>query len=399
MNEALSYIFVIMFIGLSVIPFLARKIRVPVIVLELIFGIIIGISGLNLVPDSSIIEFFSSFGIIYLMFLAGLEINYQKFKKYATKSVLISLFSVGVPFVVGVLIARFTGVHPLLLGSILSTSSLGIILPLSKELKYDKNFIQILLGSVVLVDIISLFLFVFSITIIQGSLGASFVYSFLAIMVLFVVPLALSRFKSSKRLVAWMSKISHFETEVRFSFALIFILGAVSGKLGFHSIMGAFIAGLIMSELNSKSLLLSKKLESFGYGFFIPLFFIIMGTRVNVPSLFLSASNVVTFLLIISFGLLSKIVGVSAISKFKGFSFRESLSYGFFHASKLSLVIAAADIGSRLGLVNESVFSSVVLLAIVSALLCPLVGKLLLSRDPNSYRNLGLVRQEDRKVL
>lgn len=377
MDQSLTLTFVIILGLLAITPLLAKKIRMPIIVLEIIFGIILGKSGFNMIPDHELIEFFISFGLIYLMFLAGLDVNFEEIKKYFTKTVLIGLISVIVPFGIGVLLANFINLHPLLLGTIFSTTSLGLILPLSKEIQNSK-FTHILLGSVVLVDIISMFLLAFSLTIIEGSLSASFFYSMILLLILFLIPWIIKKRKVRDKIEKWVLDRQHFEMEVRVTFAAIAILVVISEKLGFHSIIGAFIAGLIISELTPRASLLEKKLESFGYGIVIPLFFIFMGAKINLLSIFTNLGNVVLLIIIIVVGILAKVIGVTLVARLTKMKWRESIAMGFFHAARLSLIIAALEIGSKLNLINEEMFTAFMLLAVVSAIIAPVIGKYLL---------------------
>lgn len=391
--EALTLSLIIIFAAITVIPLLSKRIGLPVIVVEIAFGIIVGKSLLNIIPTHSIIDFFSSFGLTYLMFLAGLEVDFEIVRKYLSRTVWIALFSIAIPFVSGMLLASYAGVHPLLLGTIFSTTSMGLILPLTKELKCKKGVVHILFASVVLVDIISMFILAFSLALIQGYLGISFIYSSIAILLLFIIPWIISKLNIQKKIEEWLSERSHFEMEVRFSFALIFILAAVSGHLGFHSIIGAFIAGLIISELQAtsraaffrKKLVLEKKFESFGYGFFIPLFFVLMGAKVDLPALFSELNNIQILIIIVIVAIISKVIGVSLIARINGFNQRECISFGLFHSARLSLIIAAAEIASRAGLITNNLFSSFVILAIFSAIIGPSAGKLLMKPNKKKW--------------
>jgi Kef-type K+ transport system membrane component KefB len=386
--ESLTLSLIIIFAAITVIPILSKKVNIPVIVLEIIFGIIIGKSLFDIIPAHPILDFFASFGLAYLMFLAGLEVDFEVGRKYLSRTVWVALFSISIPFLAGVLLAPYAGIHALLLGTIFSTTSLGLILPLTKELDVKAGFLHILFSSVILVDIISMFILAFSLAFIQGYLKTSFIYSSAAIFLLFIIPWLINRGNFQKKIEKWLSKKSHFEMEVRFSFALIFILAAISGYLGFHSIIGAFIAGLIISELQEtsrsaffkKKLVLEKKFESFGYGFFIPLFFVLIGAKVEIPILFSNLMNIKLLVLIIVVGIVAKVIGVSSIAKIIGFNPRESLSFGIFHSARLSLIIAAAEIASRSGLIDNNLFSIFVLLALVSAILSPSLGKFLIKK-------------------
>lgn len=371
----------IIFLSIIISPIISNRLRLPVVVIEIILGILFGESLLNIISMNPVLDFLSSFGLIYLMFLVGLEINLREVRGYVMKTLTISLFSILIPFICGFAVSFHVDVEPLLLGTIFTTTSLGIILPLTKDINYSREFNHILLVSVAIVDVISIFLLAFSLSIIEGMLEASFIYSLIAILVLFLLPTLINRMRIlglSRGFEEWILQEHHFEMGVRLAFALIVILAAISWHLGFHSIIGAFIAGLIISELLPEASLLRKKLDSFGYGFFIPLFFIIMGSKVNLPLLFSNVANISNLLIITFIAIISKVTGVFLASKTIGFDVKESTSLGLFHSARVSLIIAAAEIGSELGLISESLFSILIILAVVSALVGPSIGKYIL---------------------
>ena len=379
--EQLALSMLAVFIGIVLIPPLAHRVRIPIIVAEIIFGIAIGVSFLDIVPESQTVDFFSSFGLAYLMFLAGMDLDLRVVRRHVFKATTIAAVSVGAPLLSGVLLASYVGVHPMLLGTILSTTSLGLVLPLLKDLRARGDFANLMLGTVVIVDIVSIFLLAFSLSVIQGPLQVEFFYSLAAILILFVIPMLLSRSALTRRFASLLSRQRYFDLEVRLAFALIFLLAAISGQLGFHSIMGAFIAGLIFSEIMPRATRIEEKLESFGYGFFIPLFFIFTGARVDLPSLFSDVQNLGVLAVILAVGLLSKMISVSVVTRLLGMKPRESAAFGLFHAARLSLIIAAADIVVRLGLIDRNLFSTLVLLAISSALIAPALGRYVLGRS------------------
>jgi CPA2 family monovalent cation:H+ antiporter-2 len=379
--DSLALTLVIVFGGVVLLPPLARRTGLPIIVAEILFGIIIGRSLFNLVPESPIVDFFSTFGLVYLMFLAGLETDLSKMRwKNVRKALAIGLVSVAVPFAAGYFIAPWVGINRLLLGTILCTTSLGLVLPILRELNLPPRLSRLLLASVILVDILSLFLLAFVLATIQGQLEARLFYSLLGIVFLFFVPWIINRRRLRRKITAKLFRKGYFEMEMRVSFALIFLLGAVSLQLGFHSIIGAFIAGLLISEILPRATLESEKLQSFGYGFFVPLFFIFTGAKVNLLAVFSSLDNVTVLLVIIAVGMLAKIVSVAAASRFSGINMRRSLAFGLFHTAMLSLILAMADISIRLGLIGERLFSIFVILALVTSTLAPALGKYILGK-------------------
>lgn len=105
-----------------------------------------------------------------------------------------------------------------------------------------------------------------------------------------------------------------------------------------------------------------------------------VGSKINLPSLFSNLRNIKYLVVIVIVGIISKISGVSLIAKLKRFDLGESFSFGLFHSARLSLIIAVSKIGFELGLINENIFSSLMILAIISAVLGPSLGKLILSK-------------------
>ncbi len=366
----------IMFIIILGAPFLTSIVKMPVIVIEILIGIALGYLGW--IHQHPTLDFFASFGLTYLLFLAGLEVDVALIKKRLRSTLGIAAVSVSLPFMVGFMVGKWLGIPPFLFGTIFSTTSLGIVLPMTREFRDRTELVQVLLGSVILIDIISMFLLAFSLSIIKGNLSATFVYSMLAMLTLFLIPWIINQ----KNVHQWVEKLLtnkiYFEREVRFSFALIFILGAVSESFGFHSIIGAFIAGLIISEITPDSSLIEEKLKGFGYGFFIPMFFILAGTRVDLIAIFDGSAHLWSLLVIILAAILSKQIGVAAVAKLEGFSWRESLAMGTMHTARLSLIIAAAEIARQSEIIDAGIYSVLVMLAVVTSTVAPTVTRWLL---------------------
>lgn len=373
---------VVLFGGIALVPLLARRVRIPVVVAEVVFGILVGRSLLNLVPEHPALDFFASFGLVYLMVLAGLEGNFLQVQGQRARAVAMAGVSLGVPLLAGMALGPVLGVPPLLMGVMLSTTSLGLVLPLTREVGIGADLRQLLLASVVLVDVLSIFLLAVALGIERGDLGVEFLYSFLAVLVLFLLPWAVGRWRVRERLGAWLRGQGHFELEVRLAFALVLALGALSETLGFHAIIGGFIAGLVLAEVTPRASLLERKLEGFGYGFFVPLFFILMGAQVDLPAVLATSEGAMQVALLIGVGLASKAVGVTGMGLLLGMGWRTSLGLGMVHGARMSLVLAGAQIALTEGVIGPPTFSALVLLAVVSALLNPTLGRALLTGRP-----------------
>jgi len=349
----------------------SRRFDLPVIVLEVLTGIMLGKSVLNIVSYDMWLDFLADFGLMYLMFLAGLEMGVKEFRK---GSVLLALGSLMTPFLLGSLLGLFLGVPPLLLGTLLSTTSIGVVLPVLRGLTHDKDFKRLTLESAFLVDALSMFLLTLSLEASRGTTLILLAFSLVFALTLFILPVTLRKLNISEKMQQWSGEREHFDYEVRLCFALIAFLAVVFEILGFHMVLGSFLAGLIVSELTVKGGALERRLSDFGYGFFIPLFFIAVGLTVNIRAL-IRPEWLSMLLLLLAMGVGGKLLGVAAIGKILGLSTNAGLAMGILHSARLSLILAGAKIGLELGLLTEEVYSTIVIFAIMTVLLCPAIAR------------------------
>ncbi|RLI25499.1 hypothetical protein DRO57_03900 [Candidatus Bathyarchaeota archaeon] len=355
----------------------SRRFDLPVIVLEVLTGIMLGKSVLNIVSYDIWLDFLADFGLMYLMFLAGLEMGVKEFRK---GSVLLALGSLMTPFLLGALLGLFLGVPPLLLGTLLSTTSIGVVLPVLRGLTHDKDFKRLTLESAFLVDTLSMFLLTLSLETSRGTTLILLAFSLVFALTLFILPVTLRKLNISEKMQQWSGEREHFDYEVRLCFALIAFLAVVFEILGFHMVLGSFLAGLIVSELTVKGGALERRLSDFGYGFFIPLFFIAVGLTVNIRAL-IRPEWLSMLLLLLAMGVGGKLLGVAAIGKILGLSTNAGLAMGILHSARLSLILAGAKIGLELGLLTEEVYSTIVIFAIMTVLLCPAIARRFLRKN------------------
>ncbi len=370
----------VVLLGVLIAPIISNKTKIPVIVVEIIFGIVVGTSLLNIITEIEWLNFFSFFGLIYLLFLAGLEIEFEEIRRSIVPVLSIATGSLLLPFALGYFLAMYIRVNPIFLGVILSTTSLGVVLPIAKSLREDDSFFQILLGATVLVDMVSMFLLVIALEIAAGSLSFHYLFSITFFLAMFVLPFLVRRIGLRTRIWHWSLNKTHFQFEVRFCFALMVGLAILIELIGMHAILGAFLAGLVISELTDRGSDLEQKLLGIGYGFFIPFFFILVGVNTNIPAVFGSMSSIVILFTIILVGIFSKVIGVGTVAKLLGFSTRKSISLGFIKSARLSLVLAAIGIGQSMGLIDSSMYSIFVIFALTSVLLTPSIGISLLKK-------------------
>ncbi|RLG92535.1 MAG: hypothetical protein DRO36_01125 [Candidatus Hecatellales archaeon] len=362
-------------------PVFSYKVGVPLVVVEIAIGIILGKSFLNMITPNPWLDFFSYFGLIYLLFLAGLEVEFGEIRKRFTPVFSIALASLLIPFTLGLFLGEYLGVNPFFMGTIFSTTSLGVVLPLTRELKQREEFVFLLLRSTVIVDIVSMFLLTVSVEVFLKTLNYLFIFSVFYVVALFMLPFFFGRFKIGQKVRMCCGSNPYFYFEVRFCFALIAILALLAEIIGFHAIIGAFVAGLIVSVITWRGSLLERNLTSFGYGFFIPFFFIMVGVNTNLVALVKNIENILIFLLVLLVGIFGKVFGVGLVSRIFNLTFKESFSLGFIKTARLSLILAGVEIGRNIGILNETFYSIFVLFSLFSVLIGPSIGKILLKKE------------------
>jgi monovalent cation:H+ antiporter-2, CPA2 family len=373
---------------------------IPVVVAEIIMGLFIGKSGFDIVHDDMWLETLSTLGFLFLMFLSGLEIDFsafkvkkQKGKKPSTQPSEPNAFMISSIIFVGIFIASLglsylfvlTGFidNVFLMTLIISTISLGVVVPTLKEAHLMKtNIGQIILLVAVIADLVTMILLAVFVSIYDTEGGNTWLLLllFAAGVVLYFVG---NRFKSRK----FVSTLSTGTTQIgtRAVFTLLIVLVAISETVGAENILGAFLAGVLVSLLAPDQELIHK-LDSFGYGFLIPIFFVMIGVGLDIWSLLSDPKMLLLIPLLLIALLLSKIVPVYILRKW--YDTKTVLASGFLLTSTLSLVIAAATIGERMEVITPEMSGTLILVAVISCVLTPIVFKKLFPQSANEDRKL-----------
>lgn len=371
----------------------------PVVVAEIIMGLIIGKSGINIVHDDVWLGTLSTLGFIFLMFLSGLEIDFSAFsgkkkrEKLANGKLEPNTFVVASMIFVGIFILSL-GLSYLfvLLGFIenafhmtliISTISLGVVLPTLKEAHLTKTAIgQIILLVAVIADLVTMILLAVFVSLYDKSGGNTWL-----LLILFAAGVGLyfigKRFKNRNFLQA-MSK-GTIQIGTRAVFALIIILVAVSETVGAENILGAFLAGVLVSLLSPNQELVHK-LDSFGYGFLIPIFFVMVGVNLDIWSLFSDPKLLLLIPLLFIALLISKFIPTYLLSFW--YDKKTVIASGFLLTSTLSLVIAAATIGERIKIITPEMSGTLILVAVLTSVITPTVFKKLFPQDANKAKKI-----------
>lgn len=357
-----------------IIPILSGRIGIPAVVGEIICGILFGLLGFSLEAEGRIvIDFLASFGLIFLMFLVGLEIDFSKVEVLGAKLFIFGTFIFIFTLGISIFLTTKLG-FGLYLALVLSTSAVGLTVPTIRELGLLKSdFGQTILISAFIADFATVLLVtVFTLHFKKGDTWGMFLITLVFILffiVYYVGKLAIWHYP--ERLSAWFKSDQPTEMGVRAAFALLLVFVALSeiADIKAIAILGAFLAGVMLSLLFRGGTVLEQKLYGIGYGFLIPIFFINEGMQFDLGALTRGGIYLVLMLLLIA---LTVKIAPSMLFLIR-YSLKDSISAGVLLSSRLSLIIAMAAVGLELGLIDTATESAIIVLALITSISCPTI--------------------------
>ncbi len=398
----------------AVIPILAKRLErfgVPIVVYEIIAGMLIGGSGLDLIEPSPILTFLAEFGFAYLMFLSGLELDLRllnpnrpvkegerRWTQALPLGALIFLGTLLLAFTAATLFAPPTAnSNPLLLGLILSTTSLGVVVPVLKERELTgKRLGQYILVASSIADFATLLLLTAVIAVLSRGLTLDLLLIPALLLIFIMVARFSMRASQGGRLQKALDSLSSATSQIRVrgAFALMVAWVVLAEAFGVEVILGAFLAGAIAGLLSGHQDQDSRaKLDAIGYGFFIPIFFIMVGARFNLQVVLESTQGLLLLAWLVVVAFMVKIIP-ALLLKLR-FNWRQTLGGGMLLSSRLSLIIAASAIALSMGLISEIVNSDIILLAIITVTVAPFLFNRIYPRREEQVRSGIIIIGQD----
>ncbi len=374
-----------------------KFIKIPWIIIEIIVGMILGYVFPDIITlKNKYIHFLYLFGFSYLMFLSGYEIDFSYLspgrlkgkltvkkilKNNLLSGILIFILTLILSYLTSLVFLKFNLIkNAEFMTLILSTTSVGIVLPTLKErhllsTKYGQHLIVISL----IYDILTLFLLgvesLFLTNVIEGTpfsfqnLLKIFI-PFIAVFVIYKIGKRVSKGKIFKQIFSPLIH-SASELKLRGAIAIMTFFLILSQWMGVEVILGAFLAGALLSGLTYKEgSSLSHKLDTLGYGFFIPVFFIMVGTTFKLKEIASSPTVILLIIFVIIATFMVKIL--PALILIPIYKFRNTLAGGFLISAKLSLMIAASEIGKSLNIISDAIHSAIIVIAIIASTFSPI---------------------------
>ena len=364
------FVFAILLLVIFLMPILLKKIRIPGIVGLILAGVAIGPKGFHVIELDAAIKLLSTIGLLYIMFLAGLEIDFRDFQRNRNKSLVFGFLTFSIPLSIGTLTTLYVLGFPfnsaLLLASMYATHTL-ISYPIVSRLGVTKNeAVTITVGGTIITDTAALLLLSFITATAKGGtwedialkMGLSFTVFLVVVMGIF------------PRIARWFFKNVESEGTSQYIFALLIVFAsAVMAELAnVEPIIGAFMAGLVLNRLIPHSSVLMNRVNFVGNALFIPLFLISVGMRVDLSVLFADINSWKVAITIITVAYITKWLAAFITQKIFHYSATERRIIFGLGSSHAAATLAIVLIGFDLKLFDASVLNGTILMILVTCL-------------------------------
>ncbi len=366
---------------------LARKCKAPQVAGEIIAGLLIGPSLLNLVESSDFLAGMAEIGVIILMFTAGLETNISDLRKTGIKATIIACAGVFVPLVLGTLLYMafygFSAIgteefyRAIFIGTILTATSVSITVQTLREMgKLQGELGQTIMSAAIIDDVIGIIV----LTVVIGfkKPGSDVPMVLLRTLAFFILALILG-FVIYKLFKWYDNRHPHTRRIPIMGIAIAFALSYVADKFfGVADITGAYVAGVILCSLRDSEYI-TRKMDVNSYIIFGPVFFCSIGLQTNIRTL---DTTILWFsLAFVGVGLISKVIGCGLTARCLGYKGRNALKVGVGMMTRGEVALIVAQRGLKVDMLEPAYFTAVILLIIISSILTPLLLKALYAKD------------------
>ncbi len=394
--------FLIIFAGVF-FSMIFKRLHVPWTVALILGGILIGPHALGIFAINPTIDFIAQLGLLFLMFMAGLETSLSSFQGFKKKLFLLAFINGAIPFVAGLSIGFFLGygwLPALLIATIFVSSSIAAVIPTleSQDLLHTRLGQSVVMTTVIQ-DVASLILLSIIFQSVQPVTNLPlYVFYPMLLVILFVFRLLLPkiRFIFSN---AMKNGRDLFQSEFRYIFLILLGTVIVFEVMGLHPIIAAFFSGLVLSD-SIRSAILRDKIRTISYSIFIPTFFIIIGAQTDIGIFFREDVQEVAFVvaLVVAGSIVSKFASGFLGARFVGFDSRESLLFAVSSIPQLSTTLAVAFSAFSFGYIDQTLVTAMIVLSVITVLISPTLlsvfGKRIRQTATASKREIPETEQE-----
>jgi Kef-type K+ transport system membrane component KefB len=365
----------------------APAIRLPSVVVEIVAGIVVGPAVLGWVSVDEPVRVFATVGLAYLLFLAGLEVDFDRLRGRVLRVALTGFaVSLAIAIVVGLLLKAGGFVsQPLFVAIVLSATSLGVLVPVLKDAgEIESTFGQLIVASATIADFATVILLSLFFSREAGSTASRAILLGGLVVVAVLVALAIAGIEHLRRLSDVLRRLQDTTAQIRIRGAFVLLIGlvALATELGLEVILGAFIAGAIVSLVDRDRAMTHPdfrgKLEAAGFGIFIPVFFVTTGVRYDLDALTADASTLLHVPVFLA--ALVAVRGLPALLYRPVIPRDRLLVAVLMQATSLPFIVAATAVGLALDVVSAANAAALIAAGLLSVVVFPAVSLSLLRR-------------------
>ncbi|WP_375505481.1 cation:proton antiporter [uncultured Nostoc sp.] len=367
--------FAILLVVILVIPIMFERLRLPGLVGLVFSGLVLGPSGWNLFQsDSSMINLLSDIGLIYLLFVAGLEVDLEQFRRQKSRAFGFASLTFTVPLVMGTLIGLILSYGwntSILIGSLFASYTLLAYPIISRLGVLNNEAVTVTIGAKIFTDIGAVLILAVCVGVAHaGTFSFAKLLSLSGWLIIYSVAVVTGFDWAGKEFF----KRSGDDEGNKFLFVLLSVfLAAVSAQLiGIEKIVGAFLAGLAVNEAVGEGPV-KQKVVFIGSVLFIPIFFVDLGLTINLPALVNNLDTLKLTLLMIVGLIVSKLIAAFFTKLVYRYNWQEMLTIWSLSLPQVATTLAATLVGYRAGLLPLEVLHSVIVLMVVTSSLGPLI--------------------------
>lgn len=356
------------------IPLIFQKINLPGIVGLLLAGTIVGPKGFGFIEAAGVIDVLGKVGLLYLMFLAGLEINLDQFKKERKNTVVFGALTFLIPQTIGTLIFYWMGYSlpaSLLIASMFASHTLVAYPIISRLGLMKEKSVSAAVGGTILTDTAALLVLAVVARSVEGDLDMMFWVTLTGLFSLYLAFMFIVLPKASFRFFQFVGEKGRF-TYV-YVIGMMLIAAWLAEVIGIEAIVGAFLAGLSFNRLLSNKGPLKNRVEFFGDAFFIPLFLIFVGMQVDIEVLSSGTDVWIIMGVMTATVVITKWLAAFASAKLLGFSNDQGWVIFGLTNSQAAATLAAVFVGMEVGLIGEEVLNGAIMMILVTCIIGPVV--------------------------
>lgn len=393
-NPVLIFSLVLLVILLA--PLLFERLHIPGIIGLIVAGILIGPSGFNVLSQSLFVEVFSTIGLLYIMFIAGLELDLHDFKVNRNRSLVFGFFTFCLPICIGFPVCRyllgFDFLPSLLISSIFATHTL-VTYPVVSKLGAAKDpSVAVTVGGTILTDTGVLIM----LAVILGAHNGGLTLHFWIKLGLSILVFSAFMFLLLPRIAGWFFQKLESEAYSHYVFvlAMVFLAAFLAELAGLEAIIGAFVAGLALNRLIPASSALMNRIEFIGNSLFIPFFLISVGMIVDVRVIFDGPAALLIAAALTLVAVSGKYLAALVTQLcFRLSSDQRNLVFGL-SSAHAAATLAVVLVGYQQGLINDVVLNAIIIIILVSCIIASFV-----TEKAAKHIVENLVETEDPKLL